>query len=91
MIAGDVGGEGDALGDGELDELRHSLIFGEGEELSCDAGGGVLVVFLLCGGFGVGGWGRDELAVGVGLFAVDVFVQFVDLNLVHGEEEGSVG
>jgi len=91
LVAGDVGGEGDAVGDGELDEDGHSLIFGEGEELACDAGGGFLVGFLLGGGFGVGGWGEIGFAVGVELVEVPIFVEFRDLDFVHGDEEGVVG
>ena len=36
---------------------------------------------------------RTGLAVGVELVGVDVFVEFVDLNLVHGDEErvGGIG
>ena len=49
LVACDVGGEGDAVGHGELDERGHALVFREGEEISGDASGCGLVGFLLLG------------------------------------------
>ena len=44
LVAGEVGGEGDAVGDGKLDEGGHALVFRQGEEVAGDAGGGGLVL-----------------------------------------------
>ena len=45
LVACDVGGEGDAVGDGQLDEGGHALVFAAGEEVSGYAGGGGLIPF----------------------------------------------
>ena len=65
LVAADVGGEGDAVGDGQLDEGGHALVFGQGEEVAGDAGGGGLVLLLLLGELFVGGLG--EVCVPSGL------------------------
>ena len=74
LVACEIGGEGDAVGDGELDERGHALVFGQGEEVSGDAGGGGLVGFLLLGELRLRWVGDGGFAVGVELFGVDIFV-----------------
>lgn len=84
LVASEVGGEGDAVGHGKLEERVHALIFRKGEEISGDAGGGGPVGLLLFGGFGFGWLRAVGLGGGVGRFSFEPLVEFVDLDLVGG-------
>ncbi len=91
LVAGDVGSEGDAVGDGELDNRGHTLVAGKREEVSGNTGGGGLIGLFLGGELVVGGLRDDMGAVGVELMKLVVAVEFVDLDLIHGGKRGVSG
>ncbi len=93
LIARDVAGEGDAIGDGELEEGGHAGFAGKCVEIAGDVSGGGLIEFFLLG-LGLVGEGElrvGELAVGKGLFLVEFVLVSADDDLVGGGELGIGG